>query len=279
MDTKERPWAAPALKVAGVYLAFAVLWILLSDRVVRWAVPDADAMAWLQTVKGIGFVAASAGVLYLMTKRYLDRAEASTDQLREAYDQTLAGWAAALDSRDHSTGEHSERVTELTVQLAERFGIEGPALEDVMRGATLHDIGKMAVPDRILGKVGPLTPEEWAVMRQHPDAAQQMLSGIGFLSSAMDIPWCHHERWDGTGYPRGLAAEQIPFPARLFAVVDVYDALTSDRPYREPVAVDRALAHIEERSGTHFDPAVVVEFTAMMRERHDEGLLDSGGRL
>lgn len=275
----QRAWLSPALKIAGVYLAFAVLWILLSDRITRWAVPDADAMAWFQTVKGLGFVLASAGVLYVMTKRYLDRADATTDRLRLAYDQTLAGWAAALDIRDHSTGQHTQRVAALTVVLAERCGIEGDELDDVHRGATLHDIGKMAVPDRILGKEGPLTDEEWAIMRRHPDAAHTMLSGIGFLETAVDIPWCHHERWDGSGYPRGLAGEDIPLAARLFAVVDVYDALTSDRPYREPMPVEDALVHIEGRAGSHFDPAVVAEFAALMRERQASGVVDSGGRL
>jgi HD-GYP domain-containing protein (c-di-GMP phosphodiesterase class II) len=269
----------PAMKIALVYLAFAVVWILLSDRVLRWLAPDADAISWLQTVKGLGFVVVSAAVIFVIARRYLDRAERTTEMLEEAYEQTLAGWAGALDIRDHSTGEHTARVTALTVALAERFGIEGDDLADMRRGATLHDIGKMAVPDAVLGKVGPLTDADWALIRQHPDMARRMLLGIAFLEPALDIPWCHHEKWDGTGYPRGLAGTDIPFPARLFAVVDVYDALTSERPYREPMTSMAALARIESESGGHFDPEVVGEFVELMVERQAEGLAVEGGRL
>lgn len=277
MDDRRRIPAA--VKIAGTFLLVSVLWILLSDRVVEWVSPSEEQAAWLQTFKGLGFVLATTVLIYLMANRYLKRAERTTDQLREAYDQTLAGWAAALDIRDHSTGEHTERVTELTVALAERFDFTGDDLDDIRRGATLHDIGKIGVPDRILGKLGPLDDDEWAAIRQHPDIAARMLAGIGFLAPAMDIPWCHHEKWDGTGYPRGLAGTEIPFPARLFAVVDVYDAITSERPYRQPASSDEALAHIEERAGSHFDPEVVDAFVAMMRERQAAGLADDGGRL
>jgi putative nucleotidyltransferase with HDIG domain len=274
-----RQHVSPATKVAGVYLAFAVAWIVLSDRVLRSLTSDDDAEGWLQTVKGIGFVIVSAGVIYVLSRRYVDRAERTTMQLKEAYEQTLEGWAAALDIRDHSTGEHTARVTELTVALAQRFGIGGEDLDNVQRGATLHDIGKMAVPDAVLGKVGPLDEDDWALIRQHPDMAVRMLRGVSFLEPALAIPWCHHERWDGTGYPRGLAARDIPFPARLFAVVDVYDAITSERPYREPITMMAALARIQAESGSHFDPEVVDEFVQMMLERQEEGLVDEGGRL
>jgi putative nucleotidyltransferase with HDIG domain len=274
-----RQHVSPAAKVAGVYFAFAVAWIVLSDRVLRWTIPDADAELWLQTAKGIGFVVVSAAIIFVLSRRYLDRAERTTMQLKEAYEQTLEGWAAALDIRDHSTGEHTARVTDLTVALARRFGIEGEELDDVQRGATLHDIGKMAVPDAVLGKVGPLDEDDWALIRQHPDMAVRMLRGVSFLEPALVIPWCHHEKWDGTGYPRGLAARDIPFPARLFAVVDVYDAITSERPYREPITMMAALDRIQRESGSHFDPEVVDEFVQMMLERQQEGLVDDGGRL
>jgi HD-GYP domain-containing protein (c-di-GMP phosphodiesterase class II) len=269
----------PAMRIALVYLGFAIVWILLSDRVVQWLVPDAGTISWFQTAKGLGFVLVTAVLLFVLTRRYLDRAERTTEMLEEAYEQTLAGWAAALDIRDHSTGEHTARVTELTVALAQRYGIGGDELADIRRGATLHDIGKMAVPDAVLGKVGPLTDAEWVLIRQHPEMAQRMLTGIEFLEPAMDIPWCHHEKWDGTGYPRRLAGDAIPFPARLFAVVDVYDALTSERPYREPMTSPAALARIESEAGSHFDPDVVGEFVDMMLERQAEGQVDEGGRL
>ena len=274
-----RQHVSPAAKVAVVYLVFAMAWIVLSDRVVRWTIPDADAVSWFQTAKGLGFVVVSAVVIFVLSRRYLDRAERTAEMLKEAYEQTLEGWAAALDIRDHSTGEHTARVTELTVALARRFGIDGDDLDDIQRGATLHDIGKMAVPDAVLGKVGPLDADDWALIRQHPDMAVRMLQGVSFLEPALVIPWCHHEKWDGTGYPRGLAGRDIPFPARLFAVVDVYDALTSERPYREPITMRAALGRIENESGSHFDPEVVDEFVEMMLERQEEGLVDDGGRL
>lgn len=269
----------PAVKIAGLYLLFSALWILLSDRVVNAIVPDAEAMSWLQTVKGLGFVVASAALLYFLTKRYLDRADRNARALRESYDQTLAGWAAALDIRDHSTGEHTQRVTELTVALAQRFGIEGDELDDIRRGATLHDIGKMAVPDAVLGKTGRLDDDEWEQIKRHPEMAVRMLDGITYLEPALIIPWCHHERWDGSGYPRGLTGEEIPFAARMFAVVDVYDALTSERPYREPMTTTAALALIEREAGAHFDPDVVSEFITMMVERDASGIFDLGGRF
>lgn len=267
-----------AARIAGGYLLLSVLWILFSDRVVA-RVPDADRLTWLQTVKGIGFVLATTALLYLLTRRYITRAESTADALRVAYDETLAGWAAALDIRDHSTGEHTQRVTELTVALAQRFGLQGAELDDIRRGATLHDIGKMAVPDAVLGKTGPLDDEEWAQIKRHPELAVRMLDGITYLESALVVPWCHHERWDGSGYPRGLQGTAIPFPARLFAVVDVYDALTSERPYREPASTNAALAYFEAESGKQFDPDVVREFVAMMAERDASGIIDIGGRL
>ncbi len=157
-------------------------------------------------------------------------------------------------------------MTTRTVELARRFGFEGRALDDVRRGATLHDIGKMGVPDEILGKQGPLTDDEWVQMRRHPELAVQMLQGIEYLRAALAIPRCHHEKWDGSGYPAGLVREQIPLEARLFAVVDVYDAITSVRPYRQPMPVQEARATIEAGSGSHFDPAVVDAFLALIDE-------------
>ncbi|MFN8172956.1 MAG: HD-GYP domain-containing protein [Candidatus Nanopelagicales bacterium] len=255
----------PAVKIALGYLVFAVAWVLVSDRVLDALVSDAGLEDCWQTVKGTVFVVASAVFVYFLTRRYLDRAEASTRRLAEAYDETLAGWAAALDIRDHSTGEHTARVTALAVDLGRRLGLSDDEIEQLRRGAILHDIGKMALPDRVLSKPGPLDEEEWALMRQHPDLAVQMLTDVSFLAPAMVVPAAHHERWDGTGYPRGLVGEEIPFYARVFAVVDVYDALTSDRTYRKPATKAEALDHIDRGAGAHFDPDVAHEFVAMMR--------------
>lgn len=177
-----------------------------------------------------------------------------------AYDSTIEALSYALDLRDKETEGHSRRVTEMAVALARSLRIEGEALHHLRRGALLHDIGKLGVPDRILHKPGPLDPEEWEVMRRHPVYAWEMLSQIEHLRPALDIPYCHHEKWDGTGYPRGLKGAEIPFPARIFAVVDVWDALCSERPYRPAWPREKAIAYLIEEKGRHFDPAVVQAF-------------------
>jgi putative nucleotidyltransferase with HDIG domain len=181
-------------------------------------------------------------------------------ELMLAYDATIEGWSRALDLRDRETEGHTQRVTEMALELAERLGMSELEKVDLRRGALLHDIGKMGVPDSILLKPGPLSESEWEIMRQHPSYALQMLSPIPYLKYALDIPYCHHERWDGSGYPRGLKGEQIPLSARLFAVVDVFDALTSARPYRAAWPVEDVYWYIREQAGRYFDPEVVKIF-------------------
>jgi len=194
----------------------------------------------------------------------------ANEDLREAYDKTIEGWVLALDLRDRETEGHTQRVTELSLQLARAFGFGENELLYVRWGALLHDIGKMGVPDRILLKEGPLTDEEWVIMRQHPVYAHEMLRSIQYLHPALDIPYCHHEKWDGTGYPRGLKGEEIPLVARLFAIIDVWDALTSDRPYRTAWSHERTLAHIRQGAGQHFDPQVVEMFTDLIVPKSDK---------
>jgi PAS domain S-box-containing protein/putative nucleotidyltransferase with HDIG domain len=181
-----------------------------------------------------------------------------------AYDATIEGWSRALDYRDHETEGHSQRVTELTLRLARAVGMCEEELIHVRRGALLHDIGKMAVPDSVLLKPGPLDDAEWEIMRRHPSYAHEMLAPVAFLRPALEIPYCHHEKWDGTGYPQCLRGEQIPLAARLFAVVDVWDALRSDRPYRRAWERERVLDHIRGLSETHFDPQAVEAFLTLM---------------
>jgi len=181
-------------------------------------------------------------------------------ELIEAYDGTLEGWARALELRDTDTEGHTRRVAEKTVQLGKALGCSGEETVQLFRGALLHDIGKMAVPDRILNKPGPLDDEEWKIMRRHPEHAFDMLSPVAFLRPALDIPYCHHEKWNGSGYPRGLAGEDIPLAARIFAVVDVWDAVRSDRPYRKAWSHEKAVRHLREETGHHFDPRVVGKF-------------------
>lgn len=204
------------------------------------------------------------GVLADSFNHMLGSLNESKQELLDAYEETIEGWARATDLRDHETEGHSRRVAELTVALARTMGMGEDALVDIRRGALLHDIGKIALPDSILLKPGPLTAEEIAVMRKHPEHARGFIEQIGFLKPALAIPYSHHERWDGTGYPLGMKGEQIPLEARIFAIIDVWDALTSDRPYRKAMEPGEAMAYIVEQSGKHFDPRVVAAFHKLM---------------
>ncbi len=180
--------------------------------------------------------------------------------LQESYESTLEGWAAALDLRDKETEGHSQRVTLLAVQLAREIGMSGEEITHLRQGALLHDIGKMGIPDRILHKHGPLTEREKAIMHRHPDNAYHMLYPIAYLRCALDIPYCHHEKWDGSGYPRGLKGEAIPLAARIFTIVDVWDALRSDRPYRKAWSVKKTIAYMQAQASKSFDPKIVKAF-------------------
>jgi PAS domain S-box-containing protein/putative nucleotidyltransferase with HDIG domain len=183
-----------------------------------------------------------------------------------AYEETLTGWSRAMDFRDKETENHTRRVTELSVHIAQAMALSEMEVTHIRWGALLHDIGKIAIPDQILNKPGPLTAEEWIEMRKHPVYAYEMLAPIQFLRSALDIPYCHHERWDGSGYPRGLKEKEIPVAARIFAVADVWDALTSDRPYRKALTREVALQYIQENSGILFDPEVTPIFVEIIRQ-------------
>jgi putative nucleotidyltransferase with HDIG domain len=178
-------------------------------------------------------------------------------ELAKAYDETIIGWSRAMDFRDKETEDHTQRVTSMTVELARVMGFDETDLSYIRWGALLHDIGKIGIPDNILRKPGGLTEDEQALMRKHPDFAYDMLHPIRFLRPALDIPYCHHEKWDGTGYPRGLKGKQIPLSARIFTLVDVWDALRSDRPYRKKWTRNKVVEHIRALTGTHFDPALV----------------------
>jgi HD-GYP domain-containing protein (c-di-GMP phosphodiesterase class II) len=215
--------------------------------------PDSDWLRFLEMLGGQAAIAVDSASLFSNLQR-------SNAELTAAYDATIAGWARALDMRDHETEVHTKSVVEKTLQLARKLEIPDSELIHLQRGATLHDIGKMGIPDRILLKPGRLTDEEWTIMRQHPQFAYNLLAPIDYLRPAIDIPYHHHERWDGSGYPLGLKGEEIPLPARLFAVVDVYDALTSDRPYRKAWSQQKALEYIKEQSGKLFDPKITAIF-------------------
>jgi PAS domain S-box-containing protein/putative nucleotidyltransferase with HDIG domain len=190
--------------------------------------------------------------------------------LQDAYEMTIEGWVRALDLRDKETEGHTQRVTELTLKLAAKLGFNDEELAHIKRGALLHDMGKMAIPDEILQKPGPLNEAEWDKMRHHPIYAYEMLSQIAYLKPALIIPFFHHERWDGSGYPRGLKGEEIPLAARLFAIVDVWDALSSDRPYRKKLRRNEVIAYLRENSGILFDPKLVDIFMTLIESEENQ---------
>ncbi len=223
---------------------------------------DRDWLAFVETLAGQVAIGIDNATLY----RDLQR---SNVELSQAYDATIEGWSRALDLRDKETEGHTRRVTELTMRMALEMGIPENDLVHIQRGALLHDIGKMGIPDRILFKPASLTDEEWELMQRHPTFAYEMLKPISYLEPALDIPYCHHEKWDGTGYPRGLAGEEIPLSARIFAVIDVFDALTSDRPYRPAWSKEKTLSYILEQEGKHFDPKVVEVFLRILNEEKE----------
>jgi PAS domain S-box-containing protein len=221
--------------------------------------PDTEWLEFLEALAGQAAITIDSAQLFTNLQR-------SNLDLNHAYDATIEGWSRAMDLRDHETEGHSQRVTELTLKLARAMHVNDSQLTAIRRGALLHDIGKMGIPDSILLKAGKLTDEEWDLMRKHPQLAWDLLAPIAYLNDALNIPYCHHERWDGTGYPQGLKGEHIPLMARIFAIIDVWDALTNDRPYRDKWSNQKALQHIQEQSGRHFDPQVVNAFLVIIKD-------------
>lgn len=220
--------------------------------------PDSEWLDYLNTLAGQAAIAIENTILF-------ENLEQSNRDLFQAYDATIEGWSRAMDLRDKETEGHTQRVSRMTLELAAAMGVDEAKLIHIRRGALLHDIGKLGVPDRILLKDEKLTDEEWEIMRQHPQFAYEMLSSIRYLQPALPIPYCHHEKWDGSGYPRGLAGEQIPLEARIFAVVDVWDALRSDRPYRPAWNFEKAREYIREQVGIFFDPKIVEFFLQIIK--------------
>jgi len=212
--------------------------------------PDSSELEFLQSL-------AAQTAIAIDNVTAFTQLQTSNEKLLLAYDSSIEGWSRALDCRDKETEGHSQRVTEITVELARRAGVEESHLKYVRWGSLLHDIGKMGVPDSILLKPGKLTDDEWQIIRHHPEIARDLLRPIKHLAQAIDIPYCHHEKWDGSGYPRGLKGEDIPQAARIFAVVDIWDALRSDRPYRKGWSKEAVLAHLKQIAGSHLDPEYV----------------------
>jgi putative nucleotidyltransferase with HDIG domain len=214
---------------------------------------EEDWLDFLQLLAGQAAIAIDNAEMF-------DKLQRSNNELIRSYEATIEGWSAALDLRDNETEGHSLRVTEMTLKMVKSLGMNYEEQAHIRRGALLHDIGKVGIPDNILYKPGPLDENEWKIMRNHPVYSYNLLAPIPFLKKALDIPYCHHEKWDGSGYPRGLVGEQIPLAARIFALVDVWDALSTDRPYRKAWPPEAVVAYILDQSGKQFDPEVVKLF-------------------
>ena len=218
-----------------------------------------DLTDFLRTLAGQAAIAIDNYELF----RNLQR---SNQDLSIAYNTTLEGWGRALELRDKKTQGHTKRVVDSTLKLARRIGIQGEMLTHLLRGIMLHDIGKMGIPDSILNKKGPLSEEEWKIMRQHPKYAYDLLVHIPYLRPALTVPYSHHERWDGSGYPQGLKGDAIPLEARIFAVIDIWDALLYERPYRNAWPEEKVLDYLRNEAGRTLDPEIVDEFLVMIRE-------------
>jgi len=224
--------------------------------------PLSEDSSWLNFLEALALQAAIA----IDNVSLFEGLQRSNQELEAAYDTTIEGWGQAMELRDHETNGHTRRVADITIKLARAMGVEEEKLDHIRRGALLHDISKIGIPDAILFKPGKLDEKEWEIMRRHPVMSYNMLSSIEYLRPALNIPYCHHEKYDGSGYPQGLKGDEIPLEARIFAIIDVYDALTSDRPYRKAWSKEKTIAHIKEQSGKHFDPQVVEVFLKAINE-------------
>ncbi len=221
--------------------------------------PDQE---WLDFLEALGMQAAIA----VADAQLFESLQRTNTELILAYDATIEGWAQTIEVRDRVSSGHTHRVAEIAERMAQQLGIRNDRLLHFRRGALLHDIGKLVIPDSILLKPGPLTSDEMDVIKEHPVFAYQLMTAIPFLHPAISIPYCHHEHWDGSGYPRGLRGEEIPLEARIFTIVDVWDALTSDRPFRKAWSKEEALRYIQEQSGKLFDPQLVDDFTSIIAD-------------
>lgn len=256
----------PQIRIVAIYVTLACVWILFSDRLVFSLGYEPRTLALLHSLKGVFFVLCTGVLLYWLIGRDMRRLDDMNHMLFVGNEQSLRALVSAMDVRHKETRDHSERVMRMTVALARRVGVEGDALRHVRFGALLHDIGKLALPDAILIKPGPLTAEETTQMRTHPVLGRDLLMRTAFLRAAVDIPYAHHERWDGSGYPRGLKGEEIPLSARIFSVIDVWDALSFPRVYKRAWPEPEVLEYLRDAAGGQLDPQLV----ALFLEHYDE---------
>lgn len=251
---------SPQLRTAGIYVVAASAWIWFSGHLLGGLVHDPQRIVFYQILKGWFFVLSTGLLLYWMIGRTVHRLDDVNRRLLDGHEQALRVLIEAMDIRHKETSDHSERVVRMASGLAQLAGLEGEALRDVKFGALLHDIGKLALPDSILIKPGKLDEDEIRVMRTHPRMGYDMLQRIDFLRGASAIPYCHHERWDGTGYPQGLRGEAIPLAARIFSVVDVWDALSFQRVYKPAWPESDVLQYLRDEAGKQLDPRLVKLF-------------------
>ena len=248
----------PQHRIAIIYFAIGILWIFFSDFAVEILFEHKEDVTIAQNIKGWFFILVTGALLFFLIQKDVNKITKTNTQLAESYEQTIHGWVRVMDLRHQETTDHTARVTRMTLELAKIAGITSKEeLKRIERAALLHDIGKIGIPDASLIKPGKLVDEEWDLIKMHPEIAHDILSNISFLKSSIDIPYAHHERWDGSGYPRGLKGADIPMAARLFAIIDVWDALIHPRVYKNAWPEEKVLKYIKEQAGKHFDPNIV----------------------
>ena len=251
----------PQYRISLTYLCVGVLWVFFSDQWVDSLFESKEALMLAQNIKGWLFIVVTAGLLFLLVRQAVLANESKHQQLLDSYDETIRGWIHVMDVRHKETRDHTVRVTRVMLEFARCYGItDDVELQRIERGAILHDIGKIGIPDQVLTKPGRLNEEEMALIRQHPKIAADILQRVHFLRPSMDIPLYHHEHWNGQGYPYNLSGQRIPVAARLFAIVDTWDALSHDRVYKQAWSEQRVLEYLSEQSGTQFDPEMVEVF-------------------
>ncbi|HXD36053.1 MAG TPA: HD domain-containing phosphohydrolase [Rhodanobacter sp.] len=251
---------SPQSRTVLLYVLLSALWIWLSDHALDALVHGQAELTFLQSIKGWLFVAGTGALLYWMIGRDVRRLQAANRRLLDGHTQALRVLVSAMDIRHRETGDHSDRVMRMATGLARLAGVHGEALRNLSFGALLHDIGKLALPDAVLIKPGKLDDEEMAVMRRHPQLGYELLQRVDFLRDAGEIPHSHHERWDGSGYPQGLRGEEIPLAARIFSVVDVWDALITARVYKPAWPEPEVLDYLRDAAGSQLDPHLVALF-------------------
>lgn len=264
----------PQFKIVIIYMIVGALWIYFSDHMIAALFNSTAAITFAQSIKGLAFITVTGSILFVLVKKDFDALKRANLEVVEGYEQTIFGWVQLMDLRHNETKHHTERVTRMTVELAKLMGITGRELKHIERGAILHDIGKIGIPDAILIKPERLKEEEWAQMKLHPVIGRDLISKIKFLKESLDIPYCHHEKWNGEGYPQGLAGEAIPLAARIFAVIDIWDALSHPRVYKSAWPEDQVIRYLKAEAGQHFDPAIVAVFLANFDQIKAKGHID-----